>query len=141
MQRRLVNATGFKRVFDLFAQGHAEEARELLTSLQDEFLALYEENETLRRQLDEVAAILDMAECMEFDGQKYWVRDGGKTDGPFCQLCYDRDGQLVRLQQREKHWHCHNCSSAFLVTKARKKRETVGVGRVSFKSAIPMFVK
>ncbi len=34
---------------------------------------MYEENKELRSQVKEVAEILDLAECMEFDGQKYWI--------------------------------------------------------------------
>jgi hypothetical protein len=99
MSKKLLHVTGFGRVHQLICENRANEARELLKALQHEYIGLVEENEALKNQIIEVAEVLDMAECMEFDGQKYWLTDELRHKGPYCQLCYDRDGLLMRLQK------------------------------------------
>lgn len=117
MVRWVVNATGFKRVFELFMDGKVEQAKELLKSLQDEFLAVYDENEALKKQLGEVVSVLDLAQSLQFDGQKYWLVEDGEKKGPFCQVCYDRDGILVRLQEHDRHWECLSCGGLYMEAK------------------------
>ena len=80
----LFQATGYKRVLELFEQGRFEEGKAVLKSLQEEFIAVCEENEALKAQLSEVADVLDLAEKVRFDGQKYWLNDGKERKGPFA---------------------------------------------------------
>lgn len=141
MDRTIANAMGFKRVADLFESGQTEAATELLRTLQDEFLALHEENEVLKHQLGEVAEVLDMAESLEYDGQKYWLHEGGQKTGPFCQICYDRDGVLVRLQKKGAHWECHGCRNIYLGVQREDAQPRRKFSRMTFKSPIPLFVK
>jgi hypothetical protein len=142
MSKKLLHATGFGRLHQLITENRPDEARELLKALQDEYLSLLEENEALKRQLIEVAQVLDMAECMEFDGQKYWLTDELRHKGPYCQLCYDRDGLLMRLQKQQRYWKCHCCGNVFLDAKAmqdQSSKRTFPVGLP--KAPIPLFVK
>jgi hypothetical protein len=142
MASSLLQATGFKRALTLCIEGKHQEAEAILRSLQDEFLAVCEENEALKTQLNEVASILDLAEKVQFDGQKYWLMEDGEKKGPFCQVCYDRDGLLVNLQQHESHWECHSCKGLYMIpTKegATKKRPTVI--RSTLKKTIPFFLE
>lgn len=139
----LFQATGFKRALDLSKHGKHEEAEALLKSLQDEFLAICEENDALKTQLSEVADILDLAEKIQFDGQKYWLMDEGTRKGPFCQVCYDRDGLLVHLQKHDKHWECQSCRGLYMIpqnTKEQpiKKRPFL---RTTLKKTIPLFLE
>lgn len=113
----IFQATGFKRTLDLFQAGRIEEGTILLKSLQDEFLVVCEENEVLKKQLNEVAEVLDLAERVEYDGQKYWLAEEENRKGPFCQLCYDRDGLLVHLQSHGNHWECQSCNSIYMTPK------------------------
>lgn len=143
MSKKLLHATGFGRIHQLICENRQEEARALLKALQHEYISLVEENEALKTQIIEVAQVLDMAECMEFDGQKYWLTDELRHKGPYCQLCYDRDGLLMRLQKQQRHWKCQCCGNIFVDAKAVK--ETVAARR-SFPTAvpkppIPLFVK
>jgi len=138
----MFQATGFKRVLDLCKQGKIDEAAVLLKSLQDEFLAACEENEALKEQLSEVADILDLAEKIQFDGQKYWLTDEGERKGPFCQVCYDRDGLLVHLHEHENHWECQSCHGLYMIprdaqTETRKKP----LLRTTLKKTIPLFLE
>jgi hypothetical protein len=140
MLRSVIHATGFKKVFDLFCAGKTEQARELLTSLQDEFLAVHEENEILKKQLGEVARVLDLAETVQFDGQKYWIVEDGEKKGPFCQVCYDREGALVRLQQRDRHWECVGCGGLYMEPKKSKAPAPVRLaGREPARKLIQLF--
>ncbi|KAB1443475.1 hypothetical protein [Pseudodesulfovibrio senegalensis] len=119
----VTQATGFKRVQVLFREGRIEEGTLLLKALQDEYIALCDENSTLKRQLTEVADVLDLAQNVAYDGQKYWLEDGNERKGPFCQLCYDREGLLIHLQPHGKHWECQSCKSLFMTTKKETHAE------------------
>lgn len=116
MVTKMVQATGFKRILELCKAGRFREAEMILKGLQDEFLALCEENDVLKKQLGEVAEILDLSEKIRFDGRKYWLDEDGEITGPFCQVCYDRDGLLIHLQARGPQWECSHCKSIFLET-------------------------
>lgn len=138
----LFQATGFKRALSLCKEGKFTEAEALLKSLQDEFVAISEENETLKMQLTEVADVLDLADKVQFDGQKYWLLDEDEKKGPFCQVCYDRDGLLVHLQEHENHWECQNCNGLYMVP--REKNETKGTRaplKTTLKKTIPLFLE
>ena len=44
----------------------------------------------------------------------YWCVDGGKKDGPFCQKCYDKERELIRLQDcRNGYWECLDCKNTY----------------------------
>lgn len=66
-----------------------------IISLQNEALALLEENSTLRRERDEVSAKLSEIGDLEFRDSAYYDDDSG--DGPFCSSCVDVKRQRVRL--------------------------------------------
>lgn len=138
----MFQATGFKRAMTLCKEGRLEEAEAVMKSLQDEFLAMCEENEALKCQLTEVADVLDLAERVQFDGQKYWLMDEDDKKGPFCQVCYDRDGLLVNLQEHENHWECQACRGLYMIPRegeahAQKK----GGLRTALKKTIPLFLE
>ena len=139
----LFQATSFKRALTLCKAGKFDEAEAILKSLQDEFLAVCEENEALKSQLTEVADVLDLAEKVQFDGQKYWLVEDDQKKGPFCQVCYDRDGLLVHLQEKENHWECQNCRGLYMIPRketdkpARKKAPV----RSTLKKTIPLFLE
>lgn len=142
MSSTLFQATGFKRALLLCRDGRFREAEALLKSLQDEFLAVCEENEALKTQIHEVAEVLDLAEKVQFDGQKYWLADGGENKGPYCQVCYDRDGLLINLQRRENHWECHNCRGLYMIpAKVKPAAKRPAAPRTPLKKTIPLFVE
>jgi len=138
----LFQATGYKRVLDLFKAGKVEEAQAVLKSLQDEFIAVCEENEALKAQLSEVADVLDLAEKVQFDGQKYWLADENEQKGPFCQVCYDRDGLLVHLHEHENHWECQNCHGLYMIPRDNSSEPPKKTPlRSTLKKTIPIFLE
>ncbi len=56
-----------------------------------------------------------------FEDGVYWKQNGEKLDGPFCQLCLDRDHKLLRLGQEKvddgekivNHRFCRSCNSNY----------------------------
>lgn len=139
----MFQVTGFKRALAMCKEGKLEEAEALLKSLQDEFIAVCEENEALKMQLTEVADVLDLADKVQFDGQKYWLMEDDERKGPFCQVCYDRDGLLVHLQEHEKHWECQNCRGLYMMPQASKPHPASDkpVMRTNLKKTIPLFLE
>lgn len=138
----MFQATGFKRAFTLCKDGQYEEAEAVLKSLQDEFIALCEENEVLKSQLTEVADVLDLAEKVQFDGQKYWLMEDKEKKGPFCQVCYDRDGLLVHLHQHENHWECQSCHSLYMIPrKETPQKKRLFTKTATPKKTIPLFLE
>jgi ribosomal protein L37AE/L43A len=44
----------------------------------------------------------------------YWVVDGEQKDGPYCQHCYDKNKELIRLQGNgEGYWECKACKNIY----------------------------
>jgi hypothetical protein len=138
----LYQATGFKRALDLFEAGRFDEGRALLKSLQDEFLAVCDENQALKQQLAEVAEVLDLAEKVQFDGQKYWLEEDGERKGPFCQVCYDRDGLLVHLHKHENHWECRSCHGLYMLpSESEKSPQKKPRMRSTLEKTVPLFLE
>ena len=142
MPNSLLQLEQFKQVITLMQNGKDELARELMRSLQKSYMDILEENEALRMQLEEVAEILDISECIDFDGQKYWINEEGQKSGPYCQLCYDKESQLIRLQERNRHWFCTSCNNLYIKQNntpspalSTRLRERI------LKAPIPLFVK
>ncbi len=47
----------------------------------------------------------------------YWVVkvESGEKEGPYCQVCYDKDEALIRLYKQEKGaWSCKVCKNNYL---------------------------
>jgi len=83
-------------------------------------MALQEENVRLKQRLNEAEFKSDVARQMHFDKGIYWLRkptdDGTNREGPFCQVCYDRDRKPVRLQHLtgpQTGWFCAACRNHY----------------------------
>jgi hypothetical protein len=70
--------------------------RKILT-LQNEIMALSEENASLKAQNRTLQERLSLTAILSFRDNAYWrARDDGTEDGPFCSTCWDVDQRLVR---------------------------------------------
>ena len=103
----------FKQVYDLFLRGKVDEAKEILTDLQERYIEVCDENSLLKLQMQELDDILYLAKNLIYDGFCYWLITGTIKQGPFCQHCYDRDGLLIRLHEDGDHWKCHSCGETY----------------------------
>ncbi len=103
----------FKQVYDLFVENRFDEAKTLLSELQARYIELADENEDLKTQVQEFEDLLYLAKNVEFDGMSYWLRTGTVKQGPFCQACFDKDGQLHRLQEHPGGHSCTTCGTEY----------------------------
>lgn len=104
----------FKAVGELLLKGRQEEARLELSALQRRYVALCDENTTLKTQIQEYEDILYLARYLFKDGNFYWLFTGSIKQGPFCPACYERDGLLMRLSGDAGSRFCVSCRENFI---------------------------
>ena len=91
---------------------------ELISSLADVKMKMADIKDALlesENEKKELKAKLALQANLEFEMPYYWtIEENGKKDGPFCQLCYDKDKKLIRLQDiQDGEWLCHSCGKLF----------------------------
>lgn len=85
--------------------------------LYEKIAELFNENETLKKEVSKLKKKLELKDSMEFDGNRDWYmmldKDGNEKDGPFCPHCWDTEECLSRLKQStvDPSFHrCHKCN-------------------------------
>jgi len=54
-------------------------------------------------------------EKLKWEQPYYWIIDEKGKDGPYCQQCYDKNHELIRLQgDGEGFWECKACKNIYL---------------------------
>jgi hypothetical protein len=93
----------YQDILDLLKNGLTVEAREKILELREAALQLQEENLALKEQLKQFHGDAEMCSKMYFEKGAYWLStptdDGTNLQGPFCQVCRDRDKKPVRLHR------------------------------------------
>ncbi|MGE4299427.1 MAG: hypothetical protein AB7E47_15530 [Desulfovibrionaceae bacterium] len=105
----------YKEVYDLFVQGKFDDAKRLLSHLQQRYIETCDESTVLKTQIQEYEDILYLAKNLVHDGDHYWLMTGSIKQGPFCQHCYDQNGQLIRLSEHGSSLKCFVCGSHYAV--------------------------
>lgn len=87
---------------------------ELIGSLADAKMQIAEIQEALiesDKEKKELIDKLNLKENLIYEKPYYFKKiNEQEKDGPFCQLCYDKDSKLIRLQDwRDGQWHCQSC--------------------------------
>ena len=101
-----------KSITSLIKRGMTLEAQEKLVELREAAITLEQENLALRERLAAVEAQLDVKERLDWQPPCYWLKDGKKLDGPYCQHCYDTESKLIRLQSHAiGSWFCLACKN------------------------------
>ena len=96
-----------KEIVELIKKIDDAELFRKIVKLEGEVIELTKET----RELQEKLKIQDE---LNWDGRIYWlIKKDGSKDGPFCQVCKDRDEKLTRLQSAVDKWHCLICKSFF----------------------------
>jgi hypothetical protein len=115
-----VGIPSYADIIELIKNGLTQEAKEKIMELREAVMGLQEENIWLKQKLEQVELDSDISRNMYFDKGIYWLRkpteDGTNRDGPFCQVCYDRDRKPVRLQRLNgPHggWFCAACRNQY----------------------------
>jgi hypothetical protein len=80
-----------------------------------EVKVLVVEKESEIRTLHEQLAVKDK---LEYEEPYYWIVSDGIKNGPYCQHCYDKHDQLIRLQssgrrKRTGYWECLSCNKGY----------------------------
>ncbi len=109
----------YGEIVELLKKGATVEAQEKIMELREKSLELQEENITLKAQIKGLEEALNIRDNIEYEPPVYWLwrqDDAGDLtikDGPFCQRCYDVDGNLVRLQDWDDSWTCMECEKTY----------------------------
>ena len=110
----------YQEILELLKNGLTLEAREKILELREAALSLQEENLSLKEQLKQSRGDSDPCGQMYFEKGAYWLRtpadDGTNLQGPYCQVCHDRDKKPVRLHPNNAPgggWYCAVCRNQF----------------------------
>ena len=114
----------FGAIAELYKKGSNLEAEKKLIDLQSAFLELQGECLSLKVKVGELEAKLNEKEELSYskdNGAYYLNKKDGTTEGPYCQLCYDTEGKLIRLRYEEialqtedvKVYHCLRCTTNY----------------------------
>ena len=77
-------------------------------------LQLQEENQELRKKVQELEEALSVRANLRYESPYYWLKTQEKKEGPYCQACYDKERKLIRLQDRKDgRWTCVVCKVTY----------------------------
>ena len=89
---------------------------ELISALADAKIEVSEIQQVLLEKDSEIRGLNDkikLQALVQWEKPYYWLVDNGK-DGPYCQHCYDKGRQLIRLQGNgEGYWECKVCKNNY----------------------------
>ena len=104
----------FQDILDLVKKGSTLEAQEKIMELREEHLSIREEVLSLREENRLLRERRDVTDGLTFERPYYWVEKNNQKDGPFCQVCWDSDKKLIRLQSRDRGaWRCQCCKGHY----------------------------
>jgi hypothetical protein len=90
---------------------------ELISALADAKIEVTEVQQALQDKEAEVRSLHEQLRVkgqMQWENPYYWFINGEKKDGPYCQHCYDKSHELIRLQGNgEGYWECKACKNHY----------------------------
>ncbi len=90
---------------------------ELISALADAKIQIADIQQLLLDKDNELRAAnerLAVKEKLQWEKPYYWLIVDNQKDGPFCQHCYDKHKELIRLQGNgEGYWDCKACKSSY----------------------------
>ena len=93
--------------------------REKINDVEAKYSAIETENAILKDDNRKLIQQLAVQGRLQWESPYYWrIKDDSTKDGPFCQHCYDKDKELIRLQgngsaYRRGYWICTVCKNDF----------------------------
>jgi len=101
-----------KDIAELVKKYNNLELSQKIIDLRDEIFELKEDNLKLKEKIKALEEEKKISEKMVFESPFYWLKDGEKKDGPYCQKCFDDNKKLIRLQDHKNgHWYCLVCKN------------------------------
>jgi len=96
---------------------------DLISALADAKIEIAAVQQTLIDKDTEILKLQDQLKIkgnIRWEDPYYWLIDNDKKDGPYCQQCYDKNGDLIRLQGDGRgFWDCRACKSDYTDSKGR----------------------
>ncbi|PHQ56196.1 MAG: hypothetical protein COA30_05105 [Sulfurimonas sp.] len=107
---------------------------ELIGSLADAKMQIAEIQEALMDSDQEKKSLLDklnLKENLVYEKPYYWKKINEQDrEGPFCQLCQDKDNKLIRLQELENNtWKCESCTRCYYSSTNQSRSCIVNISR------------
>lgn len=103
-----------------------------VASLREGIIRLQEENLRLRESVQSACGSASSHQNVVWEPPYYWVKYETKRDGPFCQVCFDTDKSLIRLQDlKNGAWLCQKCKNGYRdasYTPPKPRRAIMGPG-------------
>lgn len=106
------------QIYELVKKGAMLEAQEAILKYREEIVKLTEENLELKQVISDLKNQIKLEHELKYIGEAYYrVIAEGQKEGPFCQICYDVDGKLVRMvtmTTSTRHvFLCNQCHNTF----------------------------
>jgi hypothetical protein len=91
------------------------ELMESLSQVRIEIAGIQEVIIAKDQRIRELQQVADVTKRLKYEAPFYWLADGDRREGPFCQQCWDKDGKLIRLQRASfvGSWSCMTCKNLF----------------------------
>lgn len=90
---------------------------ELIDKLVDAKLQIASIQESIMEKEERIRELEKQAEIrgkIIYEAPYYWLDNGSRKDGPYCQQCYDSEKKLIRLQSYSGgHWRCMACDGGY----------------------------
>jgi hypothetical protein len=115
-----------KEIIELAKKGLTVELQQQLMDVQERELELREENLALKEKIKGLETELERKRDLSFEEGKYWLKQENRKEGPFCQLCYDSNRKLIRLQEMslivdsdeykqevQEYFQCFECKNSY----------------------------
>jgi hypothetical protein len=100
---------------------------DLISTLADARTEIAGVQETITAKEEKIRALekaLHVHGILKFETPAYWLVEGDKRDGPFCQACYDKDRKLIRLQGYENGiFDCKVCNTTYTTREYRSRQD------------------
>jgi ketosteroid isomerase-like protein len=129
----------YSEIMELIKRGATIEYQEKIMALREAVIELQEENQDLRKKVRELEEDLAIKGNLKFEVPYYWLEKEGKKDGPYCQVCYDKERKLIRLQQwGDGRWKCFPCTSVYHDSSYRPPDSNPSFDAFTWSKALPI---
>lgn len=106
-------ASEFQDISGILQRCETSEVRDFITSLRERVSDLREENSDLKDEVKSLKEALQNKAKIDYEAPFYWMVEGEKRVGPFCQQCHDT-GKDIRLQKSNgPWWECKTCKNVY----------------------------
>jgi len=101
---------------------------ELIEALADTKIQIQNVITEKDEKIKELTKALEIKGKLRYEPPYYWLDEANSKEGPYCQLCYDKERKLIRLQGVSTgRWECHACKN-YYNDKNFKEKPSAGIG-------------